>query len=723
MVCTPLAAPSVDYTSRPRRDGSLYRDPEAVPLVTALPDRCPTCWVYANPQWQQQQDRCWGCGNRVSSVPSGLPAQLGTVEYAVQTKDYCTRDTPVQPVHLYAVDLTLLRRVDAIVRVVQHVGVALMDHWERQRAYHMTSPTPIPAPRIGLCFVTGLGLLVRNRADDRYIVCADVTQEPFCGVPLDQWTFDVLADAEAWTQLIEEHLPAELPYWLQATTKARIGELDGLEVACGGAALAFLADALEASGGRGTLITQHSPRYGAGGIPSGRSLELPLQELKEFANPAEEKAATFYKELGSRCAKTRVSLSVALLGENAGGRSLEIATMSELCRVSCGNLMWIPHTPDWNDTLREELLREALSFTGWDAVFKVRCSKGLAVKSFLCPMGVTIETLTERELELASVSQRTSIAVELEHRVGGLSGQNAFVQTALLYTNIAGQRRLRVSTLGVMIGSTVPDVFRYADFGAQSCFLLREAVQCFRTPDPDNKRKARDLVLHKGTIHPLSSYRRASTSVPGQLLLPEQLQLLPLFSMGLMKSPMLSPNMRGMPNPITPDDRAYFAWLMSQAGPSHTMLMTYPNIFEITANPPVDWNPPEEEGGITGCATLPPSIAPSMESLQEDKVYLIDDGARIYFYVGTEVDPSTVAALDAFAKPNEWRSNLHRMVDQIRVYSSTTAEDLRPTSAPLVRLYNKSVIYRLMVADASAAEKDYVEFLCSIHRRVRENSK
>lgn len=755
ILATPLAAPSMDFSTVRQREpwnsttSTCYRDPEAVPVVrlSASPPRCPTCWVYANPGWKNNttsgrssssSNTCWGCGNRLGGTEGGVPLQFGTVEYAwddpAAAAAYCTRSTPVQPVHVYAIDLTTASpKGDALqqqlVSVLSKVGQALADHWDRQRQYHMNTSTTIVAPRIGVCFFSGLGIVVRNRRDDRYMICADLVQEPFCGIPLDQWTFDVQTEMDDWHVLVRDHLPTELPAWWTATVQARVGSLDGLEVACGGAALAFLADALAVTGGRGTLLTHQAPRYGVGRIP-GRSSEGPVQQcVGESASEEEKAAAKFYKDLAERCASARVALSVAFLQqEETGTRTLELATLSELCRTTCGNLILIPPTPDWTETLREELCREALCFAGWDAVLKVRCSKGISVKSFLCPVGVPIDTLTDRELELSCVSHRTSIAVELEHRVGGISGQHAFIQTALLYTNIAGQRRLRVSTLGVMVGSTVPDIFRYADFGALSCFLAREAVQCLRTPDTtDPKKRARNVIFHKGTIHPLASYRRMTSSSSGQLLLPDQLQLLPLYSMGLLKSPLVAPNVRGMPSRITADDRAYYAWLVSQAGPAHTLLLAYPTVFEVNSETNIEWVPPEEPGGITGCAQLPTPVVPSMQSLQDDKIYIIDNGIRIHLYCGPQVPAATAEALtNAPQQPHHPQvPHIQRaiagIVDQLRLYSSTTADDLRPTSAPLVRS-DSSTLYRLMVADATTAEKDYADFLCTMHQQVRENS-
>jgi hypothetical protein len=88
-----------------------------------------------------------------------------------------------------------------------------------------------------------------------------------------------------------------------------------------------------------------------------------------------------------------------------------------------------------------------------------------------------------------------------------------------------------------------------------------------------------------------------------------------------------------------------------------------------------------------------------------------------YLYFGPNVPDDVRAAMIQ----ND--STLHRMVYQMRLYASTSQLDTRPTCAPLTVVRHTDVIYPLMVADASAGEKDYMDFLIALHRRIRENAK
>ena len=150
------------------------------------------------------------------------------------------------------------------------------------------------------------------------------------------------------------------------------------------------------------------------------------------------------------------------------------------------------------------------------------------------------------------VNPDTRIAVDLEHRVGGLPKESKCVhlQTALLCTTLFGERRCRVSTLALRTASMAADCCHSMDFGAVVTLLMRQAASPLLSPmhdeAGDNARiKSRHNLLER-CVKILASCRlRASTanSPMAQLVLPDEPQLLPLLTMGLMKCPLLHPSM------------------------------------------------------------------------------------------------------------------------------------------------------------------------------------
>lgn len=142
--------------------------------------------------------------------------------------------------------------------------------------------------------------------------------------------------------------------------------------------LSLTANAVQTSSyDRATLITTRRPNYGVGALRDREAGERsnytmaekekrifsPLQYLTFTATALkageemDRQASLFYKKLGEDAAKSRASLDVVVtssslkptFGQHNGARMsssnvrefLDVATLAELCRVSCGRLKWL----------------------------------------------------------------------------------------------------------------------------------------------------------------------------------------------------------------------------------------------------------------------------------------------------------------------------------------------------------------------------------------------
>ena len=69
-----------------------------------------------------------------------------------------------------------------------------------------------------------------------------------------------------------------------------------------------------------------------------------------------------------------------------------------------------------------------------------------------------------------------TIAVSFEHTRTLDDRQYAFVQAALLYTTVTGDRRVRIFNVALRVVTLAGNVFQYADMDATVSYMLREGM-------------------------------------------------------------------------------------------------------------------------------------------------------------------------------------------------------------------------------------------------------
>ena len=120
----------------------------------------------------------------------------------------------------------------------------------------------------------------------------------------------------------------------------------------------------------------------------------------------------------------------------------------------------------------------------------------------------------------------------------------------------------------------------------------------------------------------LACYRKncASPSSAGQLILPECMKLLPLYTNCLLKSDALSGGAD-----VGCDDRAFLMHSLGSMDVSSTVAYFYPRLIPLH-----DLNPEEDEDR----ATIPHPLRCSIEKVSDDGVYILENGVYMFMYIG-----------------------------------------------------------------------------------------
>ncbi|CAM9100724.1 unnamed protein product [Ectocarpus fasciculatus] len=553
-----------------------------------------------------------------------------------------------------------------------------------------------------------------------------------------------------------------------------------------GAALRATVDCLDGIGGRVFLMAQSPADVGAGAVSRGREEGGLYGGDKEFRmyQPAPDvgkdvaavMTGVFYKALAKDCAARQVCVDLMLWSNGRVREFYDAGTIGMVSRVTGGRVTCLrggePGDRDTESHLREQLtgaLRDH-AYSASEAILKVRCTAGFSCTQRLGP---GVENMPG-ELEVANITPHHTIVCRLEHDGRKLEeGGMVYVQSALLYTSTSGQRRVRCHTLGLPVTGLLPNIFRSTDVETVSAVMARQAV----SRALGNKMAVEAILkqVEESMLAMLFAYRKkcASDSPAGQLILPEALRVLPLFTLCAHKMLALRPNSKGGAPDVRADERAARLLANHSLSVEGMVKVLYPSLYSVHDLPPDigDAPPPRppppaaaSEPGAVGAGVglegvrgvegiwgsprsgvdVPPALPPTSEKLSSSGVFLLDNGEELLLYVGRSVSREVMSelfAVDAVPGPsppgygNEGASAsmsvLHlRQEDgyeQARRVRNVI-EQLRRGSAahkPLVVVVANSGVpeearfVSLMVEDKTKHGTSYVDELCNLHHKIQ----
>jgi protein transport protein SEC24 len=179
--------------------------------------------------------------------------------------------------------------------------------------------------------------------------------------------------------------------------------------------------------------------------------------------------------------------------------------------------------------LAGDFTRTVTRETGYQAMMKVRCSNGLHVVDY----DGNFFQHKPTEVEFGNIDADKGIIVKFKHEAKLDTKFDIVFQSALLYTTATGERRVRVQNMSARATNDIDEVFKHADEDAVVATIAKEASFKMLTK---TSREVRDGIGDK-CIRILAAYRKyhSSGAHQGQLILPDKLRLLPLYTLSLLK--------------------------------------------------------------------------------------------------------------------------------------------------------------------------------------------
>uniref|UniRef100_A0A0B7BGA6 Sec23/Sec24 beta-sandwich domain-containing protein n=1 Tax=Arion vulgaris TaxID=1028688 RepID=A0A0B7BGA6_9EUPU len=90
---------------------------------------------------------------------------------------------------------------------------------------------------------------------------------------------------------------------------------------------------------------------------------------------------------------------------------------------------------------------------------------------------------------MASIDSDSTVCVNVKHDDKLSETEGAYVQVAVLYTSVTGQRRLRCHNLSLNCCSQMPDLFRSCELDVLVNFFAKQAIRSCLSTNPKHVRE------------------------------------------------------------------------------------------------------------------------------------------------------------------------------------------------------------------------------------------
>lgn len=667
------------------------------------PIRCKRCKAYLNPgvlfvdggtNWL-----CNFCGSSNQVSPeyfcnldgNGLRIDhhekpelcMGSVEYSWPADLETYRRPPSVPSYMFVIEVSHNSVKSGVISRVTQAVRELLDFFPRDPD-NPEEPSPVKIGFVTYDQSVHFYNLRKGLVTPQMMVVSD-TQEPF--VPLEH---GLLVNINESREVIECLLD-RLPHMFVSShcTEPVMGS-----------AVQAAQMAMQSTGGK-LLLFQSSLCVNGLGKLKKRDEHKVMNSDKEVE--LFKSQSNFYKKQAEECVKNGIHVDQFIFPHSY----MDVATMGDMSKITGGSLN-IYTDFDGNrkgSKLIADIKHVVRRSTAFDAVMRVRCSTGLTatdtIGSFLMQ--------DSRTIEMAGLDSDKCMAVQIQYNDRLNENQDAAFQCAMLYTTIGGQRRVRVHTLSLRICKDLADVFRSADMDALLNVLPRIAVN-------DSQRvKLTDIRANftNSVVSILTAYRKkvAQNTASGQLILPESLKLLPVYGASILKSDALQPGH------AVPIDARVASMNQILSMPVHRSVPYYYPV--AIALHEIDPNNDKS----------PPRVRCSLQRLKSHGAYLVENGQMMFLWIGQNCNASWLTqalGVASFHSVDITMSSFPVLDTALSKRIRALVDDWQTTRQTHLLLHiakqkdkSEQQFLRMMVEDEAPPIESYVNYLCSVHRRIQ----
>lgn len=436
----------------------------------------------------------------------------------------------------------------------------------------------------------------------------------------------------------------------------------------------------------------------------------------------------FYKKLASDFLKSYISLDLYVT--NAG--FIDMATVGHPVEMTSGILKYYPHFQQETDafTLVNDMVTNVSNIVGYQALLKVRCSTGLSVEQYYCDSSDN----TDHDPIIPVLTRDTTLDVLLKYDSKIKTGTDVHFQTALLYTDIDGVRKVRSINTSGAVSNNIREIFKFINQNPVMRIMIKDVIKTLGDCDFV---KIRRLIDDK-MVEILTQYRGlVSSNSSTQLILPDSIKTLPAYMLAFEKSELMKPNAQSTRG----NERIYDLLKYDSLNSAQLCYKLYPQIvpfhvlLEETDLTFYDANAKLLQINSSSINNL--SVRASHSNFINGGCYLIFQGDTIYLWFNENtnrmllqdllsVDESLpVSQISLFSGTlpetgtsiNQKASNVIKNWQQVVNKSSLPLVLLRPN----VDQYYSNVMSQLLCEDKTVNRiESYDNYLVIMHKKIQE---
>ncbi|TIB95370.1 hypothetical protein E3Q17_04308 [Wallemia mellicola] len=490
-----------------------------------------------------------------------------------------------------------------------------------------------------------------------------------------------------------------------------------------GSALTAGLDVLSEVGGEMNIFQSQLPNEGLGALTERDPAPGGTASVAERDRALYGPATTWWSNTAEALIDAGIGLNVFMFPF----KYTDVGTLSSIAQYTGGESYFYPKFDPARHALkiRSDLQRIVTRHVGYNATIKIRCSKGFHIDQHYGSFMQRNST----DIEMGTLSSDSCLAASLEHdaasltkgwgtmatnainqaKEGGASQQNddeIHFQAAILYTSSDGQRKVRVLNSMAKLSPIAATVFRHADMDAGAVLLYKQAaMNVLNKPLKKIHEKLTDR-----SVQVLLAYRKhcAQANSGGQLILPESYKLLPILTLGMMKSKCLKGGA------VASDVRSHAIRQVLSGTPYKLLQSIYPRLHPLHR----------------GAEHVPDFIRSSYKRMDPSGAYLIHNGELAIIWLGKQVDKQIVKDI--------WNVDAKNAIDQrmgvlpdldnplsisLRSIIYRSSFPNPPSSIPVLVARQdidptEIEVGNMLIEDDNNDNMSYIDHICQIHKLI-----